>query len=92
MKLLSLGAVVSEGQVCTLPSPQLCSIPLGILQIPRPAPLPVCVSPTAVVLPGEVSRGGDMLYGAIYSAFSFLSQPLLAWLLLGACALLFGGH
>lgn len=45
MKLLSLGVVVSEGQLCTLPSPQLCSIPLGILQIPRPAPLPVCMSP-----------------------------------------------
>lgn len=57
MKLLSLGVVVSGGQVCTLPSPQLCSIPLGILQVPRPAPVPVCVSPTAVVLPGEVSQG-----------------------------------
>lgn len=46
VKLLSLGAVVSEGQVCALPSPQLCSVPFGILQIPRAAPLPVCVSPT----------------------------------------------
>lgn len=90
MKLLYLGVVVSE--VCTLPSPQLCSIPLGILEIPRPAPVPVCVSPTAVVLPGELSQGGDMLYGAIYSISSFLSQPLLAWLRLGAHVLLFGGH
>lgn len=41
MKLLSLGVVVSESQVCALPSPQLCSIPLGILQIPKPACLRV---------------------------------------------------
>lgn len=91
MELLSLGVVVSEGQLCTLPSPQLCSIPLGILQIPRPAPLPVCMSPQQWWCQDRCHMG-DMLYSAIYSIFSFLSQPLLAWLLLGTCALLFGGH
>lgn len=77
MKLLSLGVAVSEGQLCTLPSPQLCSIPLGILEIPDLL-LCLCVSPQQWCCQEKSQcHSDDMLYSAIYSIFSsFLSLCL----------------
>lgn len=71
---LVFSVVVSEGQVCTLPSPQLCSIPPGILQIPN---LLLClsVSPT----PGELSWVGVWCHLFHFllslSAFACLAAP-----------------
>lgn len=55
MKLLSLGVVVSEGQVCTQPTALLHST-WGLRDSQTCSRACLCV-PTVVVLPGEVSQG-----------------------------------